>query len=164
MIISSFISSLAMGSGALLSPKVMKTVGFCVLHTPCLAPLMCPSCVSSNSGKYFCTLRTVMRGQELYLPCVIAFSQVYFGRCPATACRYDHLSNTCMLSSDLRWPTKKDQLKELKDKIVLHISWDEKMMVMIIAKCDAEDLAAYLISQGVLATYIHSSFNKKSIV
>ena len=53
----------------------------------------------------------------------------------------------------------KDQLTNLNDEIVLRTSRNEKTLVMTITKRDAEDLAAYLVSQGVSATYIHSGLN-----
>lgn len=53
----------------------------------------------------------------------------------------------------------KDQLTNLYDEIILRTSRNEKTLVMTITKRDAEDLAAYLVSQGVSATYIHSGLN-----
>ena len=55
-------------------------------------------------------------------------------------------------------PTK-DQLTNLLDEIGLRTLRDEKTLVMALTKRDAEDLAAYLISQGVSAAYIHSGLS-----
>ena len=64
MYISPFFSIAAMLGGSLSSPSVSNPDGR-VLRTFCLAPLMCPSCVSSDSGKCFLTFLTFMSGHEL---------------------------------------------------------------------------------------------------
>lgn len=63
----------------------------------------------------------------------------------------------CDPEIDVR-PTK-DQLTNLFNEIRLRARRDEKTLVIALTKRDAEDLAAYLISQGVSAAYIHSGLS-----
>ena len=78
-------SSVLGGSGA---PSVVCCSDALVDWTPCRCVLICPYCVSSDSGKCLLTFLTLINGQVLKFPALMALSQVVLVGKPAAPWRY----------------------------------------------------------------------------